>query len=160
MENLYLALENWLSTYDITLKAQSSSQVIGTAVIESKLHDAENTLAGLRTRMEKAYDAFETGVYDSDVFQERSQAIKALIAKENATITALKEQLEKQKQFEQRKKLLVPKVEHLLDHRTEMSAGEQNVVLKEILEKVEYSKEARGTKLEIPKFHLEIFPKI
>lgn len=160
MDNLYNALENWLSDYNISLEAKHVSQVVGSAVIESQLHEAENTLAGLQTRLEKAYDAFETGVYDADVFRERSQALTKLINKEKATLVTIQTQLDKQKQFELRKKLLVPKVEHLLAHRNEMNAEEQNIVLKEILEKVEYFKERKGTKLEIPKFHLEIFPRI
>ena len=160
MDNLYHALEDWLSGYSITLETNDTSQVIGTAVMESRLREVENTMSGLKIRLEKAYDAFETGVYDADVFKERSQAIKKLIDKETSALTAIQTQLDKQRQFEQQKQLLVPKAEHLLEHRFELSAEEQNMILGEILEKVEYSKEARGTKLEIPKFHLEIFPRI
>lgn len=160
MDNIYFALENWLSSYSIALDTNASSQVVGMAVTESRLHEVASTLSGLQTRLKKAYEAFETGVYDANVFRERSQDITENIKKEKTTFATLQDQLAKQKQFEQRKKLLVPKVEHLLDHRDTMNFEEQNIILKEILEKIEYSKESKGTKLEIPKFHLEIFPRI
>ena len=159
MNKLLVVLEEWLKDYRISISSPQPA-LSGMSLTQTKIAELETSLAGYRKQLNRAYEAFEIGVYDGDTLKERTETIKANIKKAESSLHDLKEQIKKQEAFEKRRLLLIPKVEYLLDHFARLSCGEQNSLLKEVLEKVEYSKDIKGTKREIPGFTLKIYPKI
>lgn len=159
MEKLLIALKEWLADYRISIST-SQLTVIGTAVTQAKINETISCIDKCQKRLDKAYEAFETGIYDADTLKDRAEKIKHELNLSQNALNDLLEQQKSQEEFKTRRQLLIPKVEFLLDNYNNLTPEEQNILLKEVLEKIEYSKEKRGTKKEIPEFHLKIYPKI
>ena len=72
----------------------------------------------------------------------------------------MEQRYQKQRQLEANKATMVPKVQHVLDTYWSSSPAERNVMLKEIVQKIIYTKEMKGTKKSIPDFKLKIYPRL
>ena len=129
------------------------------SVAKSKLSDIETELEKLDTQMSSLYDLLEQGIYSPDIFVERSQTIAE---KRNA--------LKEQRQFikdtmpinniDEEHSDFYPRVEKILAMYDEVEDVEKkNAMLKEIIEKVVYTKHKRGTSNNYDNFELIIYPK-
>lgn len=159
IDKLMLALRSWLADYRISISSPQLS-VVGIAITQTKINETMDFIDKHKKRLDKAYEAFETGVYDADTLKNRVEKIREEINSAQNALDELLKQQKRQEDFEKKRTLLIPKIEFLLDNFNTLTPEEQNTLLKEVLEKVEYSKEKRGTKKEIPDFNLKIYPKI
>ena len=100
--------------------------------------------------------------YDTDTFLARSRSLNEKIAAAEAGIEALTAEVYEEEKRAASRRSIVPKVEKLLEVYAELpSAQAKNEMLKEVLEKVEYTKNERsGRSGPFDNFELILFPKL
>lgn len=137
----------------------------GTDIISSKetlLEQKQSELAKLQDQKEKQFDLLEQGIYSTEMFLERSNSISNKINECSAAIGQIRNEIEHDRKLLSQKNSYIPKCEHLLSNYWEWDAKTKNEVLKELIERVEYSKDTRNNFREGDKitFTLDIYPKI
>ena len=118
-------------------------------------------LKSLQKQLDKAYEAYELGIYDSSTFLTRSSKIKKDIETTDKSIRSKEDEIEKIEQSKQQQEQFIPKIKNVIDvYYTLTSAKAKNELLKEVIERVTYSKEhsARFTK-DYENFDLSVYPK-
>lgn len=109
--------------------------------------------SALKSKLERQTDAYENGVYELDVFVERSDRTKTELAAVREEIDGLKRQISQRDE-------LAPRIKNLIETYKDLgSVEEKNQLLKELIAKVEIRKETAG-RLHDDDFELTIFPRI
>ena len=102
------------------------------------------------------HDFLEQGVYDIDVFLERSRILSERLKDIDNKVIELQQELEINRQ--RNKNNLVPKLDNLFKlYFTSNDVKLKNDLLKDVLYKVEYSK---GKNSSVTGFKLTLYPKI
>jgi len=162
-EQILLFLKSWLESYELN---RTTIPVIPLShEVENKqtmLSRMESEINGLKGQLNKAYDFLEQGIYTVEVFQQRSSLLKENIAQLEAGMNRIHEEIERLDQLRAERELYAPKVKHLLEHYRSNSVEANNRILKEVIEKVYYTKDTPNRRggLYHANFLLEIFPKI
>lgn len=153
-EDLIDELEKYLVNYEVEVKRDASENTDNTDKIQLKNLNKE--LTTLKNQKNKLFDLLERGIYDEDVFLERSKNIDIRIEKISATIDELKTKINNKNNKSDKEQ--IKRFKNLLDaYKSSNDVKNKNRMLKELLYKVEYykDKKARGGD-----FTLKIFPKI
>lgn len=158
-QKVIIGLEDWLKEYSITI-GDDSVTVITSDAIKKQLEKKQSKLQAVLRQQNRIYELFETEIYDSDTFRERITASKLESDQIKAEVVDLEYQYQKQAKLESNKKAMIPKVQRVLDTYWSSSPAERNQMLKEVVEKIEYFKESKGTKKHIPDFSLKIYPRL
>ena len=131
------------------------------APLRASLRLLEKRLSELDTRMSRAFELVETGVYTPALYLERKNALDA----ERASL--LRQQNEMQTELEQlenaaaRRRAFAPWLRHVLDaYEQAANAREQNRLLKTVIEKIVYTKTERVTANHPGNLHLQIYPRL
>ena len=146
------ALHTWLKGYRVQVQAGGSA-----AALEAGKHCLDQlgqTLDTLNTQLENAFQLVEQGVYSVELFQSRREKLSAEIAdvtEKKQKAEAALQQLEAGTQSRER---LIPQTEALLDSYDRMTNQERNDLLKAILGRIEYQREA-GKRMEI-----DLYPRL
>lgn len=156
---IILSLEEWLSKYKTT-SCTASNDVIGLDTMLLSIKGHTEALECLKKQLDKAYTLLETEIYTLPIFQERSQSINAQLTAEKQILQELNEKVTAYEKYEAAKQEYIPKFEYLLDNYQNLEIIKKNSLLKELVEKIEYFKEERGTKATVQKFKLKIYPRI
>jgi site-specific DNA recombinase len=126
------------------------------------LEDKKNELEQLNLQKTKQFDFLEKGIYTTEIFLERSEAIAKDIENCSNAIEILENELQHDKLILEQKNNFVPKCEHLLSNYWDWDVATKNAVLKELIDHVDYLKTARNSfrKGDEVNFNLIIYPKI
>lgn len=139
-------LREWLSDYRLEWELDAPRDA---SLLEHKRRAAKRLsgeLAALDKQLDNVHDLLEQGVYSTEKFLERSRVLadKIQAAKEN--LEAVESEIALDAAREESRRNIVPKVEHLLAVYADLpDAKAKNDMLKEVLEKVVYTKE-RGVR--------------
>lgn len=127
-------------------------------VIDAK----QKELSDINSRRESLFDFLERGIYTEDIFVERMKkleekkkdvetALNAIVAEYDALTIKIQEQ-----------ENFIPKVNALLANYDSLTPVEKNSALKELIEKIVYSKTEKNTRGNIEEvlFTLDVYPKI
>ena len=156
-KGILTALSSWLQNLRISdLPAPSSED--SPDILTLSLASRKASVCRLKKQLDKTYTLLETGVYSPEIFRERSGTLNQQLESELSIIESLEQKLPRQNDPNKVSK----KAENLplLSIYSDLSVEDQNALLKELLLRVEYTKDIRGTKNNHPKFHLRIYPKI
>lgn len=149
------ALEEYLDNYEVEVKKDAfANNDSNTDKIQLKTFNKE--LTTLKNQKNKLFDLLERGIYNEDIFLERSKNIDDRIEKITSSINELTEKLNKKDNRSSKEQ--IKKFKNLLDaYKSSNDVKNKNRMLKELLYKVEYfkGKKARGND-----FTLKIFPKL
>lgn len=162
-ERLLEALENWLQNYRLEIKGQKQQDsVLEIEVLEKSIGGIDEELGTLNKQLNGLHDLLEQGVYTAEVFLERSKTLKNRIETAEAERKKLGKKLKVISEKEKSKKVVVPKIEKIIDVYWQLQTPkEKNLLLKEVLEKAVYAKEISGRwggKLD--EFELQVYPKL
>lgn len=129
---------------------------------EILINTKEKELLQLNTQKDRLYDFLEQGIYTTEIFLKRSEELRVRISDCSSSIEKLKVELEHDKKLLEKKYNYIPRCEELLEHYWDWDIKTRNDVLKELIEKIVYSKDKRNhfRREEEVKFTLEIYPKI
>lgn len=162
-ERLLQALASWLSDYRLKWSDKLPEKEQAFIDLKQKtLRKSVSELETLRRQLDRTYDFLEQGIYDTDTFLARSRSLTEKIAAAEAGIEVLATEMEEDKKRAASRQSIVPKVEKLLEVYSNLpSAQAKNEMLKEVLEKVEYTKLRRsGRNGPFDNFELVLYPKL
>lgn len=162
-KKLLEALQEWVNHY----KMSWNDMPEGTSSLLSLKKQAYDTsvkeLSTLNKQLEKAHDLLEQGIYDTDTFLSRSKSLSGKIADTEKIIAKLSSDIQNERLRENNRKNLIPKAENLIDVYYQLpTATAKNEMLKEILEKVEYTKYRASDRSGkgMDDFELILYPKL
>ena len=139
-------LREWLSEYRLEWELDAPRDV---SLLEHKRRAAKRLsgeLAALDKQLDNVHDLLEQGVYSTEKFLERSRVLAEKIQAAKDNLEAVESEIALDAVREESRRNIVPKVEHLLAVYADLpDAKAKNDMLKEVLEKVVYTKE-RGVR--------------
>ena len=159
----------------LVLYACSMPVIIGGFILFSKwlenskwkdtIEEMEKELDGLRKQFENIFDFLEKGIYTPEVFTARNKSLSEKITETTAAIQEAQTELSDLKAAQQNQATMLPKIRNILDTYKTLSPAEQNRLLKEVLDHVEYHKENNGRKHGLwqtppDDFRITLFPKV
>ena len=154
-------LAEWLSAYRLEWNLDAPQDNSHLELMRRTAKRLENDLDKLDKQLDTIHDLLEQGVYTTDKFLERSRLLTDKIQTTKADIAKMNENIADEVARQESRQNIVPKVEHLLEVYDSLpDAKAKNDMLKEILEKIVYTKESRGTKANRDNFEIVLFPKL
>jgi DNA invertase Pin-like site-specific DNA recombinase len=139
-------LESWINKFKINLHSEIDDENTNEInIIKNRIKRNDLELKDAQTQMNSIYDSYEKGIYNADVFLERSKVITSRIETLKSDNKVLENNLQKLSSRILNGKLIIPKIEYLLEVYNEMpNAQAKNDLLKEVIKKVSYTKEQSG----------------
>ncbi|MFC4077187.1 recombinase family protein [Salinithrix halophila] len=154
-------LGDWLKEYRLQWEPESREQKDDLSEItarEQAIKSLEKELTELEGQRERLHDLLERGIYDDETFMERSTRLAARISDTRTAIKRAKEDKAKAEEQSKARSNVIPQVEHVLGlYPKTFDPKQKNILLKSILERVEYTKEPNQVK---DQFTLDVFPKL
>lgn len=113
----------------------------------------------LNSQLDKVYEAFETGIYDVQTFQNRDKALKAQLEELKTKKAVCIEQIAAVERRKNIYEVFIPKVNRILSVYDDLSsAQEKNDMLKEVVDHIDYEKNTHGHGHE-REFVVTVYPK-
>ena len=155
------ALGDWLSGYRLTWRAGPEEEPSSVRVLEKSVRRLEAEIGELNKQRGALHDLLERGVYDAETFAERGQSIAERLRRAESGLDALKAELREAGGRKAIRGGIIPKAERLPDVYSELpSPAAKNALLKEIVEKIVYTKEERSHARRENRFTLDVYPKL
>lgn len=146
------ALREWLKGYRIKIDTVGYAKDIEARRNQNKKYATD--LQKLNAQLENAYNLVEQGAYTLEIFKSRQEKLNASVAEVKEKISENEITIARMEQSDNAKANLIPQTETLLASYDEMTNEERNALLKEILKKIEYKKEANG------KIEIDLYPRL
>lgn len=158
-DKLLQSLKLLLEDYKIKLLNNDNSDIeMLLKINEDNILSSRTELDKLKLQLNKTYDLLEQEVYTKDIFIERSNLLKQQIKEINDNINKLETEKKQISAKKNNTEVLIPKIEKVIDSYYETdNIKMKNNLLKDVLEKVEYTKINPSNKDD---FRLKLFPKI
>lgn len=155
-------LQEFLKNYKANPDAVLSKSDTLIKSLEEVVQKHQNVLKALSCQKTRQYELLEQGNYTMDVFLERSEALAQQIAASAAALSEAEKNLMTERNRSHNSQNQMPKYGHLLSGYWNWDAKTRNDVLKELLEKVIYTKQTKNKHNEgnTPTFELELYPKL
>jgi len=154
-------LSEWLSAYRLEWDLDTPPDNSQLELKRRAAKHLEAELKKLDKQLDTIHDLLEQGVYSTEKFLERSRLLAEKIKTTQDDLATMNKDIATEIVRQESRQDIIPKVEHLLDVYASLpDAKAQNDMLKEILEKVIYTKETKGTKANTSDFEIVLFPKL
>ncbi len=154
------SLKKWADGYSITSKSCEPDYTIMKGSLSNTVENIEKDIKKTQKQLNNAYDFLEQGVYTLDVFRARSDALNSQLNSLNDKLSTANAELVRIKEYEDSKTLLLPRIHSLLNKYDTMENSEQkNQLIKEVVERIEYTKSIRG-RTHADAFEIKVFPRI
>ncbi len=157
------SLEEWCNEYNIDNSADAADSDMQSIELKEKaLTTLEQEADKLKFQLDNLHDLLEQGVYDAATFLDRSKRLAERIKKNNADRELLSETISNDRKRYAQKSDIIPKVKNVLAvYNTLPDAEAKNNMLREIIDKVVYTKTTRGTrKAPADNFTLTLYPRL
>ena len=122
----------------------------------SALLAAENKV---NTQLNRAYEAFETGVYDADTFRQRHTALQKQLCDVREKQQALRSRIEKAKDDEAIFSAFIPRTKQIIDAYDTSDPTARNRLLRDVIDHIDYIKPTRGHGHEND-FEITVYPRL
>lgn len=157
LESLEIYLKNYKIDFENRTRKDNQEIVLTQKSIDSIVREVEKE----KKKLEIICENLESGVYTASIFKERSKKITANIAELEKKLAQQREALEQARNLILKAGEIIPKIETVMEvYKSTNDIEEKNLLLKSILEKVEYLKFKRVRRLNIANFELKLFPRI
>lgn len=158
-------LEEWLVGYKLNWQIEPKPVKKGVQPIELKqkaLGKVRTEVETLNKQLNNAYDLLEQGVYTVEVFKQRSQELETRIKQAQKDMSVLEADLKTEEIREKSRTTIIPKVEKLIETYHALPTPQaKNDLLKDVLEKVDYTKKKGGRWHTSPDdFEIVLYPKL
>ena len=157
------ALKIWLKNYKVHYSEKNNLNSDNNKIIEKSISITKKELEKESAKLNKIYEFLENGIYNNDEFINRSKAIKDNIQSLESKLEEYCSLLQKNTEIQNQGKIIVPKLENIIDLYDNLETAEdKNVLLKSIISKVTYLKTEKAIKKDSDptNFELHIYPKI
>ena len=146
------ALRSWLEGYQIKIDTAGYADEI--ADCKRQLEQLDQEAMQLDAQMENAYNLVEQGVYTLELFRSRREKLTASLGDIRQRKTDLEHTIAHLENSDASRSALIPQTEALLASYDQMTNEERNALLKAILHKIEYAKDADG------KIEIDLYPRL
>lgn len=146
------ALQSWLEGYKIKIDTVGFAEDI--AESRAILQKLDEDAGKIDAQMENAYNLVEQGIYTLDLFKERRSKLNSALEEIDRKRQIIKRKVARMEESDEVHSNLIPQTEALLDSYENMSNQERNNVLKTILHKIEYRREAGG------EIEIDLYPRL
>ena len=154
------ALKTWLEGYRLSWTDKPDDSSADIDLRRKAVAKLEKEIAALERQRENLHDLLERGIYDTDTFLSRSKTISSRLQDAERDRETLSEELAKEQLREANRRLIIPKVEHLIDVYDTLTPAAKNFMLKEVLDKVVYKKEISSRWSRPDNFTIDLYPKV
>ncbi len=136
-----------------------NDELIKSTVPYEELSSVLKAEARINTQLNKAFEAFETGIYDTETFKIRNSALKIQLADIQSKKAEYQKYISSATQKEISYNKFTPNVKTVSSlYNTLTNAKDKNDILKEIIDHIDYIKDTRGHSHERD-FDIVIYPK-
>lgn len=156
-EHVLRILQQWSTGYLIS--GDLSTLIPTSEQLQTEFETLIKARATVESQLDRAFDAFETGVYDTDTFRRRNALLKKKIAELDSKTAELKSQISN---IDEQKKIIsefIPGVRTLLDVYDSSDPTEKNKMLSAVIDHIDYIKETRGHGHE-EEFQITVYPRL
>ncbi|MCL2386129.1 MAG: recombinase family protein [Defluviitaleaceae bacterium] len=156
------ALEKWLADYQISYGADINSNNYNRDAVKKAIKNLDEQIKIATTQKSKLHDLLEQGIYSADEFMQRSRVLSERLTKAEHDKSILENEIALAETREQARKHILPRVEEILTiYHSTATIQIKNNLLKEVLERVVYTKTVSSKLSGDPyNFELELFPKL
>lgn len=163
-ERILEALAEWLGEYKLKWNICDEAKKVSQITMKRRaLKKIDNDIITLNKQLDEVHNFLEQGIYTTDQFLERSKLLSERITKAKEDKIAVSADLSVEIAREDNRKNIIPKVEKLLEVYSELpNPRSKNDVLKEVLEKVIYTKTINGSRRGAAPddFEIVLYPKL
>lgn len=163
-EELEQALIRWLEQYISSYNADNVEYDSDYTSIDSKKTILENLQTQLETLIKQRsslFDFLEQGVYSKEIFIERSNSLENRIAECQTSISSMEDEIAKEIEITRDRVNFIPKCKKVLKNWNSYSVAEKNTALKELIEKIDFTKTEKNTRLkQDAPFSIIVHPKV
>lgn len=153
-------LKDWVDIYKLECaNGKTNSDTIDALteqrkIISKQIKDYEN-------QREKVYTLLEQGIYSTEIFLQRLKVISDKLDEANSSLSESDKLIADEQQRIHGRTSIIPKIENLLAaYGTIDSVADKNDMLKEVIEKVVYSKDKGGRWADPSDFQIKIYPRL
>ena len=136
------ALRTWLDGYKVKIDTIGFSEEI--AQCKAKITKGKREQEKLTAQLDHAFDLVEQGVYSLEIFKDRRDKLETALEEVRQQIIKQEEALKELEENNQVQSDFIPQTEALLESYDSMTNQERNDLLKAVLYRIEYKKEANG----------------
>jgi DNA invertase Pin-like site-specific DNA recombinase len=155
-------LAGWINDFKFTWSDKQSGFDNSIQNKQSIMDNAVSQINKLGEQLQKTYEFLEQGIYSVEIFTERRMRITERIRDLEKTASSLQSEIHSLKEHYCQNNRLLPKVDHLLSVYNDLeNAADKNELLKEVVERIEYTKDSPNKKgyRDIGNFSINIYPK-
>jgi len=157
-------LKDWVDGYKLKWQINDSPPKASESalyIVHKSLVKLEKDIETIRKQQSNLDDLLEQGVYDIAKYKQRSKVLDERLKQADADYKELQAKITEE-QREEARKVIIPKVEKLLETYYELPTPQaRNDMLKEVLEKVLYTKKQGGRWHTSPDdFELVLYPRL
>lgn len=142
---VYEVIKKWSLGYELPEFVEKSSLIINENNVEAELSAIFTAESKIRAQMNKAYEAFETGIYDAPVLKQRIAVLNEQLKEVENRKQALKDSA---RRTQRNKKIIsefIPKAKNIAETYYDLlDPHSQNEMLKTIVHHIDYIKTTRG----------------
>lgn len=165
IENKVLkGIEIWLNNYKIKSDPNTQINIFSTDKVNKKAIDKiDKKINTINSQITNTYVLLEQGIYTKDIFLQRQKSLNDEINDLQENRKKLYNEIIEEDSKIKLKNTIIPKAEHLLEiYKNLPDAESKNKVLKELFEKIVYTKEKGGRwdKDNIDNFELKFISKL
>ena len=158
---LFATLRGWLEAYSLEMNTEAPD-TLHQSVVQAERMVAKMTtsISTIKAQQSRLYDFLEQGVYTTEVFLERSQALAESLAEAEQELDAAMQHLKHEQALSTRHIKLIPAIRRVLElYHVLESPKEKNDLLKEVIDRALYQKTVGG-RWEKSDMHMFVFPRI
>lgn len=162
-DRVLVSLEQWLGEYKLEWKSEENKKAPHQIETQkSALNELEKEIDKVTMQINKLHDLLEQGIYSTEVFLERSTINSKKLEQLKKDKAILESNLATEIARNENRKNIVPKIEKLLEvYKNLKTPKAKNDMLKQVLEKVVYTKENGGRWHHSPDdFEIILYPKL
>lgn len=155
------SLQEWLEEYRLSIEGVHDKKPAGIEAAEKSVRRLEKELATLDHQLSKAHDLLEQEIYSVEIFLSRTQSISSRRQELQNQLDELQREADTYRQAEAGRKKIIPKVENLLNvFDSTMDPAQLNQLLKEVIDKIVYTKARGGRHGDPSDFKVDLFMRL
>ena len=157
------SMRKWLSGYIYRINQQDLSRDETDDGTEKKIAELTEELKKIDAQIDSTYDLLEQKVYTTEVFTQRNKALTERRDKVENRMSRLRQSLITMQNDRIARQEIIPRIRYVIAaYKDCTTAEEKNVLLKSVLNRIEYSKSEpnRRGHLDNANFTVDVFPKV
>lgn len=159
-KNVISIMQNWTENYTIEKRKSDNIFDDNTDSYKKELAAVMKSENTLKNQLNRAYEAFETGIYDTDTFKLRCSSIKERLSHLQEQKQEITKAIEQDETNRNNINNSIPTIQKITDiYYTLKNPQLKNSLLREIIDHITFRKDVRGHGHE-EEFEITIYPKI